>query len=334
MSQDMKARRAVQELLTQYVGLSVNYVRLVTASLLGPISKLSDDEKVSECIDDAFYVYRDVVSRSISTNSVITTNTIFNVISEKIGELSDILRKESFGMRTPELPPRCAILLNALDMTSVYLSKLVSFVEAGVMKQFKGDDSSILEYSLNDLKRLSELLSERRDSLLKDAVAANKDGIDSLVRPFQNKGWTNEARGAITVDVEAYLQGQVSASFGRLSASFKAGLNQANFALFRGRVATIFASKMELILKDSRFDSRGALLFDRMVRFFVSFFGSEEPFRRLTQVAYVINLESPDDLREALGPDAPFEWIFTNEGIREIVNLRLDWKGAVLPFLK
>ena len=323
-----KSHRAVQELLASYMGLSTKYLNLIGEKLVTDIVSFENNDVVNDGIDDLFYVFRTIISRSLKTNATTTLSTIFNIMISYINDLTNRLLEDDNNTSKPE---SYLIVLNAVETTSVYLSKLVSFVEGMILSKFSGDDFKILEHSLTDFNEITKKLETKRKRNINEIVAVEKANIDQMMLIFLREEWTNELETTLTIDIETSLRGKFAEFYNRFKEKYQKIVNQSNFQLLNQIFLNSYAKQFTALLFKKKFDKKGAYLLSLLINFFKTETGSEESFHRLTEISFILNLQKPKDLDACINNNMKFS--LTNEGIMRVIKLRIDWKDENLSFL-
>jgi len=331
MPQHTQSRRSIQELLANFVVITQFYTNVVSEELLSTISSMSNPESVINSVEDLFFVFQRLLSRSITTNSASTTCSVFNIMTNIIRDkLVSTIIQQSNSVKNADVGGKISILLNTYDLTSVYLTKLLGSVETSVIKIFSGDDLVAIRPGIEDLKRCNDSLLATREKLFDELIKSARNQLEPLIEVFKVQQWTNEQGKQINVEMESLLQGSFSKQYQAFIQTYKNALNNSNFEKFRVIFSSLFAKRFENLLLQKKFDYKGAILLDRIIKFFVSSFSHNDAFSRLKSIAYVISRESFEELADIPPqPDASFD----AKEVRRYVGLRLDWQNANLALI-
>ena len=322
--------RSIQEILAQYSVLTQSYINSVTGKLLKTVSLMDKTENVTDAIDDLFFVFQRTLNRSINTHSAPTTCTIFNVITSIIHDnlMQSIQAKKRF--KSTDITGKYGVQINAFEVVGVYLNKLTALIETTIARQFTADDLTAIHYGLRDLKKCGAKLEEELNKHFDEMIQKLKPVALKLCDPFNSTVWM----GSISVELETHLQKEfkvIFISFG----DYKKFLNSTNYANLMKKLAEFFVERLETIFMFKQFDSNGAILMARMIKWVSNYFGNPPVFRRLKDIARILTLPSPEQLKSVWGPRAteedPIEFELTE--LKKIVKLRIDWRDNDLGFL-
>ena len=279
LPQHTLSKRSIQELLAMFVVITQSYLNSVNEEFFGIISSLSNNENVLNAIEDLFFVFQRLLSRSILSNSASTACTTFNIISGIIrDQLVVIIIQQSNLIKSYDISGKVSLLLNTYDNTFLYISKLVSSVESSILKSFSGDDLIAIKPNLEDLKKCGESLLKVKDKLFEEIIKNIRPHIEALSEIFKTNQWTIEQGKLITVELETQLQNSFIKIFNSNFLIYKNYLNFNLYDKFKNRIALLFSKKFKEILLQKKFDQKGVKLLERMIKFFSTFFNESEAF--------------------------------------------------------
>jgi hypothetical protein len=331
--QQAGASRALMDLLMSYLTLTENFLRSVSANLIGVVKSLSQTEEVTNAIVDLFFVYHRVLDRSIETHTVTTTCTLFNVITEIIhSDLAPILQVKSQDRRKlGDVTGKAGVLVNACAQCTQYVQKLVTLTETSIGRQFSDDALAAIQSGISDLKEcgmaLEAGLKVQIDAMTRELTAP----CQALVAPFHEVQWDK----AISAQTEAQLQGEFKTRFGRTFGNYKKSLNEANFARLITQLTPVFTLKLEEVVKTKKFSLAGGVLLKRAIPMLITLFECEPPFEKLNNIVTVLSLPEHEDIATVWGKRAKVEKpirLKINE-LKDVMSLRNDWAGKDLGFL-
>ncbi|OHT06091.1 hypothetical protein TRFO_26015 [Tritrichomonas foetus] len=325
------AVRAIQVILAQYSVLTQSYIMSVTSKLLKTVSLMDKTADVTDAIDDLFFVFQRTLNRSITTHSASTTCTIFNVITSIIRDnlMQSIRSKKRF--KSVDVKGKYGVHLNAFEVVGVYLNKLTALIETTITKQFSSDDLIAIQMGLQDLKTCGNQLEEELTNQFDEMTRMLTPSAQKLCDPFNVTIWM----GSISVELETHLQKEFKMLFMSAFADYKYNLNASNYSHLMKRLAKYFVNRLEGVFMLKQFDSSGAVLMSRMVKWVSQYFGNPPSFRKLKDMARVLTLSSPEQLRNIWGARAtdedPVQFDLTE--LKKIVKLRIEWRENDLGFL-
>lgn len=322
--------RSVQEILAQYSVLTQNYILSVTSKLLKTVSLMEKTSDVTDAIDDLFFVFQRTLNRSITTHSASTTCTIFNVITSIIRDNLMLSIRSQKKFKSNDITGKYGVQINAFEVVNVYLKKLTELIETTITKQFASDDLMAIQMGLQDLKTCGSQLEKELSDQFDEMTRLLTYPTSKLCDPFNITVWM----GQISVELETKLQKDFKSLF-LVFADYKKGLNSSNYATLMRRLSPIFTQKLESIFMLKQFDSSGAILMSRMVKWAAKYFGNPPSFKRLLDMARVLTLPSPEQLRSCWGQRATDEnpIQFDINDLKKIVKLRVEWRDYELGFL-
>lgn len=190
--------------------VSIFYIPLESAFLRRSVQKAmrmdtfdsASEEKISSFVEDSFFIFKKVLLRSIGTQNIGAACAIINVSTHVLETdyLNDGLvnKLNSFGgEKAPELSERAdavvgyMILLNNLEVSAIYLKKLVSHVDEVIFTllaekfgwddESSGDESTPLDSQQyeKEKERISMCLSPMRDLVNQFTNILNK-GVTAM----------------------------------------------------------------------------------------------------------------------------------------------------------
>jgi hypothetical protein len=252
-----------------------------------------------------------------------TTSSVFNLITEKI-------RDEL--MTAVQIPVEVDVMLNACSTGAVYLCALIAGCENSIGTRFSTNEFSVsLETRLDELKSLVRGLESIRSSHLDSAGSALKLRMVGLAGTLREVSFEH----AVTSQTETKFQDDFKRAFGDVFGQLQLKLNEENYSGLLQRLSGGFAESAEKIIKDKKFVPAGAALFRRIVKWLMVLFQDDHQFKRLQDIAIVLTLPNPDELRSSYGNQwtNPNRLSLSGQDLKEIVKLRIDWETHDLAFL-
>lgn len=322
--------RSIQEILAQYSVITQNYILSATSNLLKTVSLMEKTNDVTNAIDDIFFVFHITLKRSIKTHSASTNCTIFNVITSLIRDNLMLSLRSQKKFKSNDINGKYGVQINAFEVVNIYLKKLTELIETTVTKQFASDDLIAIQMGLQDLKTCGSQLENELNNQFDEMTKLLTHSALKLCDPFNITVWN----GQISVELETKLQKDFKSLFLDF-VEYKNNLNSTNYATLMRRLSLIFAQRLENVFMIKQFDSNGAVLMARMVKWASKYFGNPPSFKRLFDMARVLTLPSPEQLRSCWGQRATDEnpIQFNLNDLKKIVKLRVDWRDYELGFL-
>lgn len=308
----LDAKNTIMELLSNYFILTRKFfIDVIENKLIASLSELKDNNKVTETVGDIFFFFLDILARTIKTNSANITVTILNIITEHIEQVCDKIPKLDLILK-----------INFIDITVAHLTKLTEMVE-GAFKHFTGDDLSVLSSTLNVLRRKSEQLNAEQERNFNEFMAKLSDNVRDLLYKFRGN-WTNETVAEITITLETELESSFSEKFDTNILIYKKSLNRSAYNKLIAKISDQVAINFLEIIKTKKFDHRGSILLDRIVRFLASEL-KESSFERLKQIALILTRESPEEVVSTWN-NADFERKLKKEEVIKFAQSKMEWK--------
>jgi hypothetical protein len=290
---------------------------------------MAQSEAVSNAIVDLFFVYHRILRRSIDTHSVTTTCTVFNVITGIIRD--DLMSTVRIQTRPNDILGKTGVLVNACALGDVYVQKLVTLSEGAISKQFSDDGLAAIQSGLSDLKSCGSEFETIRKKHEKSITTELTSPCTNLIRNFSRVPWNGEISAQTETELHEGFKAEFSAVFGNC----KKILSNANWDNIIKRMAAVFAPHLERTVKAKKFNATGALLLKRAVVWLAGLFENEAEFKKLADIAAVITLPAPENVKDIWGKRAtrPDPVALSIDELTAVLKLREDWATKDFPFL-
>ncbi|KAF8270411.1 COG4-domain-containing protein [Lactarius quietus] len=294
---------------TYYIPLEVWYTRSAVDKVLYVAHRLSTPDATLSPImtttpDDAFYIFKVVLSRLLSTGAprVVerTSGALRSVIENDYAgtirrKMDDVYRNAGVGRgEKVERESRAAfiILLNDLDVSASHMDRLVKdLLGAPVIPQsFSVEEVDAARASISSFSSIVP----KFQSILRVGV---EQLFNQLLRPKLRTFLTDVYKDvSYVLDEDAYTaaeyQDVVRKRFVKawegLVDGYKDSLTENNYRLFFGLALDVLIRPWEKLVSSQRYNELGAVRFDRDLRAFV----------RLQQIATLLNLDQEEDVDE------------------------------------
>ncbi|KAN0141390.1 COG4 domain containing protein [Lactarius tabidus] len=352
-SEELKAvessacNRLFEDLLnTYYIPLEVWYTR----SAVEKAHRMSTPDATLSPImtttpDDAFYIFKVVLSRLLSTGAprVVerTSGALRSVIENDYAgairrKMDDVYRNAGVGRgEKVERESRAAfiILLNDLDVSASHMDRLVKdLLGAPVIPQsFSAEGVDAARASISSFSSIVP----KFQSILRVGV---EQLFNQLLRPKLRTLLTDVYKEvSYVLDEDAYTaaeyQDVVRKRFVKawegLVDGYKDSLTENNYHLFFGLALDVLIRPWEKLVSSQRYNELGAVRFDRDLRAVTTYlftqtaFGDvRDKFVRLQQIATLLNLDQEEDVDEFYNGSG-ITWKLSEQEARTIAGLRV-----------
>mmetsp|Transcript_32816 Transcript_32816/g.77788 ORF Transcript_32816/g.77788 Transcript_32816/m.77788 type:complete len:739 (+) Transcript_32816:153-2369(+) len=349
----------VREVIGYYITLEEYYVEEMVSKAVR-LDELADGQLVSSMVDDTFFIMQKCARRSLATGSlqcscaVLTelNNIISGAFRSAVGGrlsncaqrlLSDMPAEAAIADTDPsERPHEAAVSMNCAETSGSYVTKLRQDLESVALELFPASqDRERIKSCLADLAKTSSDFHNLAGRAL-DSVAAAF--LNRLRGPLDEVAQTNyqpsEAEYSAMEAEELWTQRllvTVEASLYYLSPM----LVPANYDALVVHLVEKVTARLEAIFAKKRFNQLGGLQLDRDIRNLVSHLSEftnravRDKFARLTQMATVLSLETPNEILDYWGDNSgPITWRWNAAEVRRLLELRVDFSQASLNALR
>ena len=362
-STSTEVSRKMRELLsTPYV----NFESLFLAQSIAKALRMDEydsknEELISSCVEDSFFIFKKVVSRALLSQDTNTICVALNLVNRTIecdyfrdGLQRRILSayggEKAFGLQDrTDAKVGYMILLNDLDVSMDYLEKLCGEVQ---------DEMTRLSLGSKDKEKVESCLAQFRDAQghFKSLLRTCMDNLfqQTLRQRLQKlqgecfaglKYQLSEDEYALLGESNGLAKRFTSGMDRLLADGYQRYLTASNFTSLVQMMTEFFTREWERLLfktQGLRFNGLGALCLDRDVRFISSHLSAliktgsvRDPFARLVQIALLVNMESAAEISEyyPTSSDGRIQWRLTlaevkmvlaaRFGVEEVKKLRL-----------
>lgn len=327
MPVNTESEREIAEILSYYTILTNNFANtVIREEMFEKLKMFEGNQETMDIISDIFFFFNEMLTRTFRTKSAKTAVSVCNLVSDLVRNLFEILKKmdSKSQSKAKDITGIFGIIWNALDLADVHILKLIETFERS-NKNFSGDESEIIKSTISEYKKFSDDLKQGVNRYLKLAMNNLQPAIDSLINIFKFD-WTRESSTVqINVELEMSIESEFTQQYEKFFTSYINTLNKANKDRLIFEASTKFAIMFEGLIKGRQFDQKGAVLSDRLIKFFGKTL-TEQPFSRLRQIAFIITRENPDEIKEVFTDNPPMEWTLTKEEVASFSQLRVEWK--------
>ncbi|ETO72431.1 hypothetical protein F444_11438 [Phytophthora nicotianae P1976] len=286
----------------------------------------------------------------------------FAKLSKTVGPVGGVNTGENGG-QTPEQRKEHTpdVTLNSLEVTSGYIAQLKGEFEHELPEAFPEVPQHIMT-CLNALEdasaELNQLLLASRKKLLKllePKIAAylnsllSSSALAASATALSSAGSSSSRRNPVQYELteamftfneandpfaHAFVRGLRS-----LLAAFRGSLSRSNYRAIVQGVALYSATQLEswFLSKVTRVNQLGALQFDKDIRVISTFLSGEggageevrEAFATLTQLAEVLNVDTPQDVLDVYGRRRRgVAWTQPAARVKEVLSRRVEFADA------
>ncbi|KAG2180985.1 hypothetical protein INT43_008567 [Umbelopsis isabellina] len=337
--------KRVSDLLESYL-IMEEYLLRRSVNMAMTIDEYDESAgETSSCVDDVFFILKKVTNRCISTASVDTITSTINLIikimeSDYIGHFQRKMSTAFSGHETNKSKSieiaRTAymIVLNNLDVSSVYIQRLSEEAMENVDKNLLEDESyQRLQKALQQLVDMSEKMKKKLNSGLEQFFGQT---VKPRIRPLFQEAYRDVK---YVLDEEEYDEAESNDAFVRrftqgftkLIESYRRILTESNFTYMLGLTVDSVAKQWEKIVLQTRFNQLGSLRFDKDLRSLTYYlsnltdWSTRDKMTRLNHIATILNFEEPSEIFEFWGSKAgPNTWRLTVTEIKKLMALRID----------
>ncbi|KAL9714885.1 Golgi transport complex subunit 4 [Leucoagaricus gongylophorus] len=299
--------------------------------------------------DDVFYILKLVISRMISTGSVL-------VVEQTLEQLREIVDKDYVGIikkklddvyRNQTIPGSNAradkierenrmsftILLNDLDISASHLDRLTRDLAEGtnISQNFTNVEANIVKSYVTGFQSI--------EGKLKSTLRAGiEQQFNQLLRPklrnfipdvYNNVSYQLDEESYSTSEYQDTVRKRFVKTWEGLVDGYKDTFTDNNYRLFFGLALDALLRPWEKYVLNFKYTELGAIRFDRDLRTITTYLSSQtlfgdvrEKFMRLQQASMILNLDSEEDV-EAFYNSSGITWKLTAQEARTIAGLKI-----------
>jgi len=310
---------------------------------------LSQTPPTTSVPDLAFYLLKTVLSRLLSTGSVVALNGTVSRFREVIEndytgaiarKLDDVYRNSGATHNTSrseksERETRLSfiVLLNDLDISSGHMERLVKDILASpILSQYFMDNERSTVSS--NISSLLTVVPKFRSTL--------KSGIDQLfnqlIRPrlrnlipdiYRDVSYVLDEDGYANVEYQDLVRKRFVKAWEGLVEGFKETFTESNYRSFYGLAIDVILRPWEKYIMTLKYTELGAIRFDHDIRAISTYLSSQtifgdirEKFQRLQQISTLLNIDKEDDVDEFFSSSG-IAWKLSMNEARVIVGLKV-----------
>ncbi|KAI0003322.1 COG4-domain-containing protein [Russula compacta] len=353
VSEELKAvessacNKLFEDLLsTYYTPLEVWYTR----SAVDKAHRLSTPDTSSSPAttttpDDAFYIFKVVLSRLLSTGAPTvverTGAALRSVIENDYAgtirrKMDDVYRNAGVGRgEKVERESRAAfiILLNDLDVSASHMDRLVKdLLSTSVIPQtFPMEE---VEAARRSISSFSSIVPKFQSTLR----VGVEQLFNQLLRPklrtlladvYKDVSYVLDDDAYAAAEYQDVVRKRFIKAWEGLAEGYKDTLTENNFRLFFGLALDVLIRPWEKLVLGLKYNELGAIRFDRDLRAIATYLSSQtvfgdvrEKFVRLQQIATLLNLDQEEDVDEFYNGSG-ITWKLSEQDARTVAGLRL-----------
>ncbi|KAI0303459.1 COG4-domain-containing protein [Multifurca ochricompacta] len=352
LSEELKAvessacNKLFEDLLsTYYTPLEVWYLRIS----VDKAHRLSTPDTASSPIttttpDDAFYIFKVVLSRLLSTGAprIVerTAAALRSVIENDYAgtirrKMDDVYRNAGVGRgEKAERESRAAfiILLNDLDVSALHMDRLIKDLLAAPMipQSFPVDE---VEAARTSISSFSSVVPKFQ-SILRVGV---EQLFNQLLRPklrtlladvYKDVSYVLDDDAYAAAGYQDVVRKRFIKAWEGLVDGYKDALTENNYRLFFGLALDVLIRPWEKLVLNQKYNELGAIRFDRDLRAVTAYLSSQtafgdvrDKFVRLQQIGTLLNLDQEEDVDEFYNSSG-ITWKLSEQEARAIAGLR------------
>ncbi|XP_014217199.2 conserved oligomeric Golgi complex subunit 4 [Copidosoma floridanum] len=362
MMKNAELARCMQELLGVYLALERYFMEESVHKAIG-MDSLDQDQQTSSMVDDAFFIVKKCIKRSISTGSIDGMCAVINMACGLLeGEFANQLKsrlRQGYPVGYLDLAQAYNALqtsiqhgriqtsdtelarlmflayLNNTEVSTEYVETLSKSLSGDINQAFpnlQGKEKEKIESCLAGMKNVTFTLRTVLDYGMEQLrIGAVRPRVTPWVDTFLtvNHQITDDELLRYDTD-EPFVQTLVKNLDGLLQA-FKNHLTQSNYNALISILTVELTARLEKAVFKSSFTKAGGLIFDKEVRSLAAYLSTatswsvRDKFVRLTQIATVLSIEKTEELADYCGADA-IAWRLTSAEVKKILALRSDLK--------
>ncbi|QDZ22070.1 subunit 4 of oligomeric Golgi complex [Chloropicon primus] len=340
----------VRELNAYYTGLEDNYMER-TIQMAIQMDECVDGALTSSLVEDAFFILQKCGRRGMATGNVQCVCSVLNNINNHLcNAFLSALRHDNSVYEclvgSPEEgldleaidntsnTAKAAQAVNNFDVSSEYIKKLKADLDMYTFEVFESTDSrNRVQSCLSDLLRTSQEFEKISASTI-EYVALKlmpelRPSIDALSSLSFN---LSDSEYAMYEAEDPWLSDFLSRMEEHLG-WLRGLLTSQNYEALVHSVLGHTAKRIEALLLQKRFNQLGGLLLEKDVRNMVNYTSNmtqrtvRDKFARLTQMATLLNLESPQEVLDYWG-DESMMWRLTPFEVKRALKLRVEFRAV------
>lgn len=343
-----RSTEAMQELMVSYLTIELHYVSESVHKAIA-LEELEAGAQTSSVMDDVFYVLQKATRRAISSLSVNAVCAMINNVDALLNETvlaglrQQIERHGAAFARTLSAnkigsKDACTTVLNNIELGSAYVLRLKSAVESELegASAFTAGDREKATTCTAALAETAEAFRHVLTEAMDNVSSAVQPRLKPLTDVLSSVSYElTETQYAENETNDPFVKGFV-AGINLLVVPFRSLLSPNNFDDFVGRCLQYIALRVEHEMRQKRCNQLGAMQFDKDIRAIVALFSSltqksvREKLARLTQIATILNLDSPADI---LPYWSTVSWRLTATEIKRYMRLRVEFSTESIQAL-
>ncbi|XP_006458408.1 hypothetical protein AGABI2DRAFT_115438 [Agaricus bisporus var. bisporus H97] len=334
-------------IFTYFVPLEIWYTRTIAHRTSSP--DVSQTPVITTTPDDVFYILKLVVSRMLSTGSVLVVQRTLEQLREVIEQdyigiirkkLDDVYRNAVVSgshARADKMEREnrmmFIILLNDLDISTSHLERLVrEFMEGSMVSQNFTDAQG---------EKVRSCLAEFQSSAGK-FKGPLRSGIEQLfnqlLRPklrnfipevYNNVSYQLDEDGYTASEYQDIVRKRFVKTWEGLVDGYKDAFTDNNYRLFFGLALDVLLRPWEKFMLNFKYTELGAIRFDRDLRAITTYLSSQtlfgdirDRFTRLQQISTILNLDADENVDEFYNSSG-ITWKLSGQEARTIANLKI-----------
>jgi hypothetical protein len=238
------------------------------------------------------------------------------------------------AMDNTSMVAKAAQAVNNFDISSEYIKKLKADLDGYTFEVFESADSrNRIQSCLSDLMKTSSefqrISTETIEQVAEKAMPELKELIDALVSLSFN---LSDSEYAIYEADDPWLSSLLSSMEDHTS-WLQTFLTSQNYESFVHSILGHVAKRIEALLLQKKFNQLGGLLLEKDVRNMVSYTANlsqrtvRDKFSRLSQMATLLNLESPAEVLDYWGENAEsMMWRLSPFEVKRVLKLRVEFR--------
>ncbi|KAI0050041.1 COG4-domain-containing protein [Auriscalpium vulgare] len=332
-------------LTTYYSPLEVWYTR----SAIDTAHRLSSPDAMqapatTTTPDDAFYIFKVVLSRLLSTGSEKTVErtaaSLRNVMENDYAgvirrKMDDVYRNAGVGRgEKAERDSRQAfiILLNDLDVSASHMERLIKDLLAApvIPQSFLEDETEAARASISSFNTLVPKFR----SILRAGI---EQLFNQLLRPklrtlladvYKDVSYVLDEDAYTAAEYQDIVRKRFVKAWEGLVDGYKETFTESNYRLFFGLALDVLIRPWEKFVVGMRYSELGAIRFDRDLRAITTYLFSQtafgdvrDKFVRLQQISTLLNLDVEEDVDEFYNSSG-IPWKLSDVEARTIAGLK------------
>lgn len=363
----------LQEILAYYISVEQYFMsQSIKKAAKQNLQEATGDRMMSVFIDEVFFILKEAADRAKATYNVDTVCAIINLINHCLCDdfkTVVITNSQRTQFNTNKSIKQSIIMLNNIEQSIEYMTRLKRDIEIPAIKLFSTESSvpvansndvggdvvpTVGTFSNSKIQKVMTCLEDLEETAKKfrsllqanlELLASNiSPKIRQLLEPFAtlsiNYLLTEEQLNHNQIN-DPFFQSTFITSLEQILAPFKEGLSATLWDSFQQVIARFVADTLEQHLFSKQFNQFGAEQFNRDLRIVTSYFslntkkGSKDKFSRLTQIAYLLNLEKPAEVLEVWGErSGQMTWRLSPAEVKKVLMLRVDFDKEEIKKLK